>query len=56
VVLIPKEKTMVSSKWIYKTKHSVDGSIEKYNVRSMAHGFSWKEGVDYEETFSPMAR
>ena len=30
VVLRPKDKSMVSSKWIYKTKHSIDGSIEKF--------------------------
>jgi hypothetical protein len=39
VVPRPKEKTMVSSKWIYKTKHSTDGSIEKYKARFVAHGF-----------------
>jgi hypothetical protein len=40
VVLRPKEKTMVSSKWIYETKHSTDGSIEKYKATFVAHGFS----------------
>ena len=52
----PREKSMVSSKWIFKTKHSVDGSIEKYKERFVAQGFSQKEGIDYEEYFSPNAR
>jgi hypothetical protein len=56
VVPRPKEKSIVSSKWIYKTKHAADGSIEKYNARFLARGFSQKEGIDYEETFSPMVR
>jgi hypothetical protein len=56
VVLRPKEKSVVSSKWIYKTKHVADGSIEKYKARFVARGFSQKEGIDYEENFSPVAR
>ena len=56
IVLIPKDKSLVSSKWIFKTKHFADGSIEKYKERFIARGFSQKEGIDYEETFSLVAR
>jgi hypothetical protein len=56
VVPKPKNEDVVSSKWIYKIKHATDGSIEKYKARIVARGFSQKEGIDYEETFVPIAR
>ena len=56
VVPRPKNKDVVSSKWIYKIKHAADESIEKHKARFVARGFSQKEGIDYKETFSPVAR
>ena len=56
VVPRPEGKSIVTSKWIYKIKHAADGSIEKYKARFMARGFSQKEGIDYEETFTPVAK
>jgi hypothetical protein len=56
--IVPKQKNkdVVSSKWLYKVKHVVDISIEKYKAIFVACVFSQKEGIDYEETSSPIAR
>jgi hypothetical protein len=56
IVPRPKSKDVVSSKWLFKIKHAADGSIEKYKAIFVSRGFSQKEGIDYEETFSPVAR
>ena len=55
IVSKPEDKSVVSSKWIYKIKHATDGSIEKYKERFVARGFSQKEGIDYEEKFALLA-
>ena len=56
IVSRPEEKFVVPSKWIFKIKHAAVGSIENYKARFIARGFFRKEGIDYEETFAPVAR
>ena len=56
VVPKPEGKSVVSSKWIYKIKHTVNGSIEKYKAIFVACGLCQKKGIDYEDKFSPVAR
>ena len=56
IVPRPIDKSMVGSRWIYKVKQVVDGSVEKYKARFVARGFSHIKGIDYDETFAPFER
>ena len=49
---LPKGRKLVQCKWIYHTKFSIDGSIDKYKAHLVAKSFSLVEGIDYTETFS----
>jgi hypothetical protein len=56
IVPRPKDKSMVSSKWIYKIKHATNGSLENFKEIFVARVFTQKEGINYKETFSLVAR
>ncbi|CAM8910542.1 unnamed protein product [Rhodiola kirilowii] len=56
--LVPKptEANVVGCKWIFKTKHKSDGSIDKHKARLVARGFTQQFGIDYLDTFSPVVK
>lgn len=53
---LPKGRKAIKCKWVYIVKRDENGDVEWYKVRLVAKGFTQVQGIDYEETFAPVAR
>ncbi|KAH9657194.1 retrovirus-related pol polyprotein from transposon RE1 [Citrus sinensis] len=56
LVKLPEGKKPVGCKWIFTVKYRADGSLERYKARLVAKGFTQTYGIDYQETFAPVAK
>jgi hypothetical protein len=52
----PKNKNVIGTKWVFRNKLNEDGHVTRNKVILLCKGYTRVEGIDFEETFSPVAK
>ncbi|CAM8911853.1 unnamed protein product [Rhodiola kirilowii] len=52
----PKDKNVIGTKWVFRNKMDDKGVVVRNKVRLVIKGYNQQEGIDYDETFAPVAR
>jgi len=53
---LPPGKAAIGCRWVYKIKYQSNGTIERYKARLVAKGYNQMKGLDFLDTFAPVAK
>jgi len=53
---LPPQRQPIGCKWVFKRKLRPDGTIDRYKARLVAKGYAQQPGIDYDETYAPVAK
>ena len=56
LVLQPEDRSIIGTKWVFRNKLDEFGTVTRNKARLVVQGYNQEEGIDYEETFAPVAR
>ncbi|GJZ26285.1 retrovirus-related pol polyprotein from transposon TNT 1-94 [Tanacetum coccineum] len=56
LVPLPKNQSIIGTKWVYWNKLDENGIVSRNKARLVAQGYNQQEGIDYDETYTPVAR
>ena len=56
LVPAPENKKTIGTKWVYRNKVDESGNVTRNKARLVAQGYNQQEGIDYDETYAPVAR
>jgi len=56
IIKLPPGRKAIGNKWVYKIKRNSDGTVVRFKAQLVAQGFTQRKGLDFHETFAPVAR